>query len=77
MFDFLKKKPEGKIDASTKVISTQGRMLWRWIAPECVLKHGDADLDEVQKLYLATLYDMHLEHQRMTVEDEIEIAMLM
>ena len=77
MFDFLKKKPESKIDASTKVINTQGRMLWRWTAPECVLKKVYDELDEVQKLYLATLYDLHIEHHRTTVEDEIEIAMLM
>ena len=59
-----------------KVITTNGRMLWRWTAPDCVLRNVYADLDEVQKLYLATLYDLHLEHHRSTVEDEIEIALL-
>ena len=75
MFDFLKKTTP-KIDASTKVITTNGCMLWRWLSPECVLKNVYNDLDEVQKLYLATLYDLRLEHRRTTIEDEIEIALL-
>ena len=75
MFDFLKKKNPKK-DASTKVITTNGCMLWRWLAPECVLRNVYNDLDEVQKLYIATLYDFHLEHSRTTIEDEIEIALL-
>ena len=75
MFDFLKKKTP-KIDASAKVIHTNGCMLWRWLSPECVLKNVYNDLDDVQRLYLATLYDFHLEHSRTTIEDEIEIALL-
>lgn len=59
-----------------KVITTNGRMLWRWLAPDCVLRNVYNDLDEVQRLYLATLYDCHLEHSRTTIEDEIEIALL-